>query len=100
MTQIYGIPKATKGLYIHQVHSILNQLRAWQDELPSDMRVVERSTPRPVAEMFTNVKTYQRLPVLCQAPAPMPEPMPEPYQPKVPSLWKTAVPAASVGGFP
>lgn len=51
MTQIYGIPKATKGLYIHQVHSILNQLRGWQDELPSDMRVVERSTPRPVASL-------------------------------------------------
>jgi proline utilization trans-activator len=51
VTQIYGIPKATKGLYIHQVHSILNQLRAWQDELPSDMRVVERSTPRPVASL-------------------------------------------------
>lgn len=51
MTQIYGIPKATKGLYIHQVHSILNQLRAWQDELPSDMRVIERSTPRPVASL-------------------------------------------------
>jgi proline utilization trans-activator len=51
VTQIYGIPKATKGLYIHQVHSILNQLRAWQDELPPDMRVVERSTPRPVASL-------------------------------------------------
>jgi len=51
VTQIYGIPKATKGLYIHQVHSILNQLRAWQDELPSDMRVIEQSTPRPVASL-------------------------------------------------
>jgi proline utilization trans-activator len=51
VTQIYGIPKATKGLYIHQVHSILNQLRAWQDELPADMRIVERSTPRPVASL-------------------------------------------------
>lgn len=51
VTQIYGVPKATKGLYIHQVHSILNQLRAWQDELPQDMRVVERSTPRPVASL-------------------------------------------------
>jgi proline utilization trans-activator len=51
VTQIYGIPKATKGLYIHQVHSILNQLRAWQDQLPPDMRVVERSTPRPVASL-------------------------------------------------
>lgn len=51
MTQIYGIPKATKGLYIHQVHSILNQLRAWQDELPPDMRVIEQSTPRPVASL-------------------------------------------------
>ncbi|KAL4867471.1 hypothetical protein BDV12DRAFT_198164 [Aspergillus spectabilis] len=51
LTQIYGIPKATKGLYIHQVHSILKQLRAWHDELPSDMRVKERGTPRPVASL-------------------------------------------------
>lgn len=51
VTQIYGVPTATKGLYIHQVHSILNQLRAWQDELPSDMRVVEQGTPRPVASL-------------------------------------------------
>ncbi|RYD81202.1 MAG: hypothetical protein EOP84_11370 [Verrucomicrobiaceae bacterium] len=33
------------------MHSILNQLRAWQDELPPDIRVVERSTPRPVASL-------------------------------------------------
>lgn len=51
VTQIYGIPKATKGLYVHQVHSILNQLREWQDKLPPDMRVAERSTPRPVASL-------------------------------------------------
>ncbi|KAL4930751.1 Zn(II)2Cys6 transcription factor [Aspergillus undulatus] len=51
LTQIYGIPKATKGLYINQVHSILKQLRAWHDELPSDMRVKERGTPRPVASL-------------------------------------------------
>ncbi|KAL6231472.1 hypothetical protein BDW75DRAFT_247858 [Aspergillus navahoensis] len=51
LTQVYGIPKATKGLYIHQVHSILKQLRAWHDELPSDMRVKERGTPRPVASL-------------------------------------------------
>lgn len=51
MTQIYGIPKATKGLYINQVHSILKQLRAWYDELPSEMRVKERGTPRPVASL-------------------------------------------------
>ncbi|KAL5334403.1 fungal-specific transcription factor domain-containing protein [Aspergillus crustosus] len=51
LTQIYGIPKATKGLYIHQVHSILKQLRAWHDELPSDMRVKERGTARPVASL-------------------------------------------------
>lgn len=51
VTQIYGIPKATKGLYIHQVHSILKQLRAWHDELPSDMRVKERGSPRPLASL-------------------------------------------------
>ncbi|KAL4954643.1 fungal-specific transcription factor domain-containing protein [Aspergillus filifer] len=51
LTQIYGIPKATKGLYINQVHSILKQLRAWHDELPPDMRVRERGTPRPVASL-------------------------------------------------
>ncbi|KAL4808421.1 fungal-specific transcription factor domain-containing protein [Aspergillus unguis] len=51
LTQIYGIPKATKGLYVHQVHSILKQLRAWHDELPSDMRAKERDLPRPVASL-------------------------------------------------
>ncbi|KAL3482416.1 fungal-specific transcription factor domain-containing protein [Aspergillus californicus] len=51
LTQIYGIPKATNGLYINQVHSILKQLRAWHDELPADMRVKERGTPRPVASL-------------------------------------------------
>ncbi|KAJ3538920.1 hypothetical protein NM208_g5344 [Fusarium decemcellulare] len=51
LTQIYGIPKATNGLYIHQVHSILKQLRAWHDELPPDMRIKERGTPRPVASL-------------------------------------------------
>ncbi|KAL2835026.1 fungal-specific transcription factor domain-containing protein [Aspergillus cavernicola] len=51
LTQIYGIPKATNGLYIHQVHSILKQLRAWHDELPPDMRLKERGTPRPVASL-------------------------------------------------
>ncbi|KAL4886179.1 fungal-specific transcription factor domain-containing protein [Aspergillus karnatakaensis] len=51
LTQIYGIPKATKGLYIHQVHSILKQLRAWHDDLPCDMRVTDRGTPRPVASL-------------------------------------------------
>ncbi len=51
VTQIYGIPKATKGLYINQVHSILKQLRAWHDDLPSEMRVKERGTPRPVASL-------------------------------------------------
>ncbi|KAL2864051.1 Zn(II)2Cys6 transcription factor [Aspergillus lucknowensis] len=51
LTQIYGIPKATNGPYIHQVHSILKQLRQWHDELPSDMRVKDRGTPRPVASL-------------------------------------------------
>ncbi|KAF4965600.1 hypothetical protein FSARC_6622 [Fusarium sarcochroum] len=51
LTHIYGIPKATNGLYIHQVHGILKQLRAWHDELRSDMRVKERGTPRPVASL-------------------------------------------------
>ncbi|KAM0212537.1 hypothetical protein ACHAQD_009702 [Fusarium lateritium] len=51
LTHIYGIPKATNGLYIHQVHGILKQLRAWHDDLRSDMRVKERGTPRPVASL-------------------------------------------------
>lgn len=51
LTQIYGIPKATNGRYIHQVHSILKQLRAWHDELPPDMVVRERDTPRTVANL-------------------------------------------------
>ncbi|KAM5343557.1 hypothetical protein ACJ41O_012094 [Fusarium nematophilum] len=51
LTHIYGIPKTTNGPYIHQVHGILKQLRAWHDDLPSDMRVKERGTPRPVASL-------------------------------------------------
>jgi len=51
VTHIYGIPKATNGLYIHQVHGILKQLRAWHDDLRPDMRVKERGTPRPVASL-------------------------------------------------
>jgi proline utilization trans-activator len=51
VTHIYGIPKATNGLYIHQVHGILKQLREWHDELRPDMRVKERGTPRPVASL-------------------------------------------------
>ncbi|KAM0297287.1 hypothetical protein ACHAPM_009820 [Fusarium culmorum] len=51
LTHIYGIPKATNGLYIHQVHGILKQLREWHDELRTDMRVKERGTPRPVASL-------------------------------------------------
>ncbi|KAM0438522.1 hypothetical protein ACHAPT_001271 [Fusarium lateritium] len=51
LTHIYGIPKATNGLYIHQVHGILKQLRAWNDELPPDMRIKERGTLRPVASL-------------------------------------------------
>ncbi|KAI8713819.1 Zn(2)-C6 fungal-type domain-containing protein [Fusarium sp. LHS14.1] len=51
LTHIYGIPKATNGLYIHQVHGILKQLRAWNDELPPEMRIKERGTLRPVASL-------------------------------------------------
>ncbi|KAF4982985.1 hypothetical protein FZEAL_1505 [Fusarium zealandicum] len=51
LTHIYGIPKATNGLYIHQVHGILKQIRAWHDELPPDVRIKERGTPRPVASL-------------------------------------------------
>lgn len=51
VTHIYGIPKATNGLYIHQVHGILKQLREWHDELRPDMRIKERGTPRPVASL-------------------------------------------------
>lgn len=51
MTDIYGIPKSTRGLCIHRVHGILKQLREWHDELPKGMRVRDRGTPRPVASL-------------------------------------------------
>ena len=51
VTDIYGIPKSTSGLCIHRVHGILKQLRAWHDELPPDMRIKDRGTPRPVASL-------------------------------------------------
>lgn len=51
VTDIYGIPKSTKGLYVHRVHGILKQLREWHDELPQGMRIRERGTPRPVASL-------------------------------------------------
>lgn len=51
MTDIYGIPNSTDGLCIHRVHGILKQLRAWHDELPSQLRVKDFGTPRPVASL-------------------------------------------------
>ncbi|RDW60442.1 fungal specific transcription factor domain-containing protein [Aspergillus mulundensis] len=65
LTQIYGIPKATKGLYINQVHSILKSLREWHDELPPDMRVKERGTPRPVASLHL---AYNQCIIQCTRP--------------------------------
>lgn len=51
VTDIYGIPKSTRGLCVNRVHGILKQLRSWNDELPPEMRVKERGTPRPVASL-------------------------------------------------
>ncbi|CAG9946989.1 unnamed protein product [Clonostachys rosea f. rosea IK726] len=51
LTDIYGIPNRTQGLRIHRVHGILKQLREWHDDLPPDMRVKERGTPRPVSSL-------------------------------------------------
>ncbi|KAF4121437.1 Fungal trans [Geosmithia morbida] len=51
LTDIYGIPKSTSGLCIDRVHGILKQLRAWHDELPPEMRIKERGTPRPAASL-------------------------------------------------
>lgn len=51
VTDIYGIPKSTNGLCIHRVHGILKQLRAWHEEMPPEMRVRERGTPRPNASL-------------------------------------------------
>lgn len=51
MTDVYGVPNSRKGLCIRGVHRILKQLRSWYDELPSDLRVKERNTPRPVASL-------------------------------------------------
>ncbi|CAH0044704.1 unnamed protein product [Clonostachys solani] len=51
LTDIYGIPNRTQGLRIHRVHGILKQLREWHDDLPPEMRVKERGTPRPVSSL-------------------------------------------------
>ncbi|MBE3042793.1 fungal specific transcription factor domain-containing protein [Candidatus Bathyarchaeota archaeon] len=51
MTDIYGIPNRTNKLYIHRVHGILKQLRAWHDELPPELRIKDFGTPRPVASL-------------------------------------------------
>jgi proline utilization trans-activator len=51
LTDIYGIPKSTKGLCTHRVHGILKQLREWHDELPQGMRIKDRGTPRPAASL-------------------------------------------------
>ncbi|KAI9374856.1 fungal-specific transcription factor domain-containing protein [Aspergillus egyptiacus] len=51
LTQIYGIPKATHGGYILQVHGILKQLREWHDGLPANMRLRDRDTPRPISSL-------------------------------------------------
>ncbi|KAG9255501.1 fungal-specific transcription factor domain-containing protein [Emericellopsis atlantica] len=53
LTDIYGInPNPNpKGLCIHRVHGILKSLRAWHDELPPQIRIKERGTPRPVASL-------------------------------------------------
>lgn len=51
LTDIYGIPKRANGLCIHGVHGILKQLRAWNEEMPPDMRVKERGTSRPAASL-------------------------------------------------
>lgn len=51
VTDIYGIPKSTSGLCVHRVHGVLKQLRQWHDELPPEIRIKERGTPRPVASL-------------------------------------------------
>lgn len=51
VTDIYGAPKSRRGLCIRGVHGILKQLRSWHDELPSELRLKERGTPRPVASL-------------------------------------------------
>ncbi|VUC31006.1 unnamed protein product [Clonostachys rosea] len=51
LTDIYGIPERTNGLYIHRVYTIFKKLRAWHDELDSTVRVREQNTPRPVLSL-------------------------------------------------
>ncbi|CAH0054468.1 unnamed protein product [Clonostachys solani] len=51
LTDIYGIPERTNGLYIHRVYTIFKKLRAWHDELESTVRLREQNTPRPVLSL-------------------------------------------------
>ncbi|KAH7039907.1 fungal-specific transcription factor domain-containing protein [Microdochium trichocladiopsis] len=51
LTDVYGVPNSRRGLCIRGVHRILKQLRSWYDELPRDLRLKERGTPRPVASL-------------------------------------------------
>lgn len=51
VTDIYGIPERTNGLYIHRVYTIFKKLRAWHDELEPTVRLREQNTPRPVLSL-------------------------------------------------
>ncbi|CAI6031635.1 unnamed protein product [Clonostachys chloroleuca] len=51
LTDIYGIPERTNGLYIHRVYTIFKKLRAWHDELEPTVRLREQNTPRPVLSL-------------------------------------------------
>ncbi|OGM43802.1 hypothetical protein ABOM_007583 [Aspergillus bombycis] len=51
LTEIYCLPRRANGMFVQRVHSILKQLRAWNDALPPELCVRECRTPRPVASL-------------------------------------------------
>ncbi|KAB8256335.1 fungal-specific transcription factor domain-containing protein [Aspergillus pseudonomiae] len=51
LAEIYCLPRRANGMFVQRVHSILKQLRAWNDALPPELCVRECRTPRPVASL-------------------------------------------------
>ncbi|KAF7629398.1 hypothetical protein AFLA_013115 [Aspergillus flavus NRRL3357] len=51
LTEIYCLPRRANSMFVQRVHSIIKQLRAWNDALPPELCVRESRTPRPVASL-------------------------------------------------
>ncbi|KAF9890090.1 hypothetical protein FE257_006251 [Aspergillus nanangensis] len=51
LTGIYGLPNRVNGMCVQRVHSILNQLRDWDDTLPSQLKSKGVGSSRPVASL-------------------------------------------------